>query len=259
MAEVARLIADWDVSLPTPRLGREIQRIVRRLAEHEDPYGDAKSRSNQAMLRLAPRLREAVKSSSEPIRTALLLAARANCIDFGPGNFDVDRLEGLLLSPEAPPFDRFDGPAFFERLDSARRIVLLCDNAGEIVADMILVEALGAERMTAVVRGRPVLNDATGTDAEAIGLTRLCPVLDTEDDTPGWPLRPSVALRKLVEAADLILCKGQGNFETLEGSDDRHFFLLKAKCPPVAACLGVKHQAVVLAQAEGLAPSPSST
>lgn len=255
MAAVAELVAGWDVDLPTPRLGREIQRIIRRETENPDPYAEAKRLSNEAMLALLPRLRARVDGSDDPLETALLLAARANCIDFGPGHFDPADLEDLLLGPDAPGFGRKDLAELRRRLDGATKVLLVCDNAGEIVADRLLVEALGPDRVRAVVRGAPVLNDATRDDARLVGLDELCPLHDTEDDTPGWPLKPSPALQALVDESDVILCKGQGNFETLEGAGERHFFLLKAKCPPVAALLGVPLGTVVLAHDGPLSPA----
>ena len=111
----------------------------------------------------------------------------------------------------------------------------LADNAGEIVFDRLLIEQLPIDRVTVAVRGYPVINDATLDDAETAGLTDIVDVISNGSDAPGTLLDDcSEAFRSRFEEADLIIAKGQGNYETLAQSPRPIFFLLRVKCPVVA-------------------------
>ncbi len=130
----------------------------------------------------------------------------------------------------------------------AGRILYLADNAGEIVFDRLLVEALAPQRVTLAVRGTPVLNDATAADARAVGLTEICEVIDNGSDAPGTVLEDcSREFRQRFSTADLIIAKGQGNFETLSEAPGNIFFLFKVKCPVIATRTGLPEEAQVLA------------
>jgi uncharacterized protein with ATP-grasp and redox domains len=140
----------------------------------------------------------------------------------------------------AAPVDPDAAAALRRAVAGADRILYLCDNAGEIVFDRLLIEVLPSEKITAVVRGTPVINDATLEDARATGLTEVVRVMDNGSDAPGTLLETcSPAFRDCFAAADLIIAKGQGNFETLsETRGKRIFFLLKVKCPLIARDIG---------------------
>ncbi len=125
------------------------------------------------------------------------------------------------------------------KAESASRILYLGDNAGEIVLDRLLVEQLPTEKVTFAVRGAPIINDATLEDAIAGGITELVDVMDNGSDMPGTILEScSEAFRKLFAQADIVIAKGQGNYETLSDADGHIFFLLKAKCPVIAKDIG---------------------
>jgi len=248
----AVVMASWDWTLSAPELGQAMQRLARDVSGCPDPYLQSKTASNEAMLALVPRLRHRIAEARDPLGEALYLSALANRIDFGPGGFDPEQLEQLLLGPSRPTFGHLDRPALDEALQRAQSVVLVLDNAGEIVADMLLIEQLVGKSVTAVVRGRPTINDATMADAEAVGLTALCTVLETESDLPGIPPGPPEAPAKALTTAELIVAKGQGNYETLLGrSLPPTFFLLLAKCPPVAGSLHIPAGRLALVAAEG--------
>jgi hypothetical protein len=118
----------------------------------------------------------------------------------------------------------------------AQRILYLVDNAGEIVLDRLLIEEIGPDKITVAVKSKPILNDATAEDAEDAGLTSLVTVMETGSGAPGTPLAAASRsfLRRFREA-DLVIAKGQGNFETLNDADRPIFFLLWVKCPVLAA------------------------
>ncbi|MFW5735032.1 MAG: damage-control phosphatase ARMT1 family protein, partial [Oceanidesulfovibrio sp.] len=144
-------------------------------------------------------------------------------------------------------------PVFRERVRPGARVLIMGDNAGEIGLDTLLVKVLserGAE-VTYAVRDKPVLNDATMADAERVGMTRLCRVVSSGSDAPGAVLdRLNPATRKLMGESHVLLSKGQGNFESLEGRVANVFFALKAKCRVVARALDVEQGASVFVHHE---------
>jgi hypothetical protein len=195
-----------------------------------------------------PRLKRIIAESMEPLETAVRLAIAGNIIDLGVKSslktLEVDKTIDDVLEVK---LDTSVFEVFKRETVSARSILYLADNAGEIVFDKILIEQLGPEKINLAVRGKPVINDATMDDAQATGLTDMVKVIDNGDDAPGTILNScSENFRHLFEQADLIIAKGQGNYESLNGIDKNIFFLLKAKCPVVANHLGCKVGSTVL-------------
>jgi uncharacterized protein with ATP-grasp and redox domains len=132
-----------------------------------------------------------------------------------------------------------DPQELFRAAAAAERILFLADNAGEIVLDRLLIEALPYHKVTVAVRGRPVLNDALHKDAILAGISALVPVIDNGSDAPGTVLADcSKAFLEHFHRADLIIAKGQGNYETLSQVAAPIFFLFTVKCPLVAAHIG---------------------
>ena len=167
------------------------------------------------------------------------MAIAGNQIDLGPKNaMTVEEVLNAVRSVEEQPFVG-DVQAFQRHAERAERILYLADNAGEIVIDRLLVEALGPGKVTVVVRGQPVINDATLEDAEAAGLTEICTVVSNGDDVPGTILeRCTSEVQSLFQTADLVISKGQGNYETLSENPREIYFLFKVKCPVIGDDIG---------------------
>ena len=129
---------------------------------------------------------------------------------------------------------------FDNAVANAQRILYLTDNAGEIVFDRLLIEQLEPAQVTVAVRGRPIINDATLADARAVGLHELVEIIDNGSDAPGTLLDDcSQEFKRRFRAADLIIAKGQGNYETLSQERRNIYFLFKAKCSVIAEHAGV--------------------
>jgi uncharacterized protein with ATP-grasp and redox domains len=138
---------------------------------------------------------------------------------------------------------------FIQSVSQAQNILYLADNAGEIVFDRLLIEQLSPKQITLVVRGEPIINDATLTDAQAAGLDEIVNIIDNGSDAPGTILKDcSQNLKRHFAAADLILAKGQGNFETLSDEPKNIFFLFKVKCSVVGKYTGIPVGTHVLAR-----------
>lgn len=227
-----------------PEIGDRIHRLVRQLTDSSDPYAAVKAASTKEALRLYPKLRALTVEGKDHLERAVRIAIAGNVIDFAPGvDFDIgDTLKSILHQP----FAINDIAAFEEALSEAQSVLYLGDNAGETVFDRVLIEALGLP-VTYAAKGGPTLNDATVEDALAAGLDEVAEVVSTGSDAPGTILeRCSAEFRALYDQVDLIIAKGQANYETLSEEGERLFFLLKVKCPIIARDIGVPTGSIVL-------------
>jgi len=249
LREVLQWASEMDLEGTPPVLAQRIHGRLREISGVEDPYRAAKEFQNRLVLELLPELKARVETAPDPLSLAVRLAIAGNVIDLGV-HAQVD-LQDLRLAIRRALEEPFVGDleAFRREAEQARSILYLTDNAGEIVLDYLLIEQLGPARVTVAVRGAPVLNDATLADARAVGLDVMVRIIDNGSDAPGTVLEDcSEAFRASLAEADLILAKGQGNFETLSQEAHNLFFLFKAKCPVIAEHAGMPLGAHVLAR-----------
>jgi uncharacterized protein with ATP-grasp and redox domains len=240
LRELLRMTADLDFSECPPAVGQKIHRRLRQITGDADPYRKAKMRFNHMALEMLPELAEEVRASIDPLFHALRIAIAGNVIDLGiAGSDNEDIIRKAIHNKLNEPF--FGNTEDFRTsIQEAHSILYLTDNAGEIVFDRLLIELLPVEQVTVAVRGAPVLNDATQEDAEIAGLYSLVNVIDNGSDAPGTILSDcSEDFRKAFSKSDLIIAKGQGNYETLSDTEGNIFFLLKAKCPVIASDIGL--------------------
>jgi len=238
--EVLILTKDLDMSQSPPVMGQKIHRLIRQLVGTEDPYCDVKRQFNNAALRLYSKMRTHVLESKDMLETAVRLAIAGNIIDFGVNSkLKESELEKVISECLAAEFYDMQLGPFEQALNDAEEILYIADNAGEIVFDRLLIEQLPIEKVTVAVKGSPVINDATMKDAVLAGLPRIVEVIDNGSDGPGTILKTcSQIFVDRFEKADLVIAKGQGNYETLSEVDKNIFFVLKAKCPVIARDLG---------------------
>lgn len=240
MRRALKIAHEMDCSQEPPRLGQLIHRMVRKATGTPDPYLQVKRTSNQQAQRLYPGMKQEVHLSNDPLATAVRFAIAGNIIDFGcHSTVDETDIQQSIREAMATRLEPSLISRFKKAVHEARHILYLADNAGEIVFDRLLIEQLPTRRVTLAVRGQPIINDATREDARLVGLTSLVRVIDNGCDIPGTvPELCSFTFREQYERSDLIIAKGQGNFETLDGRDKHIFFLLKAKCRVVARRIG---------------------
>ena len=230
--------------------------LIHRLLRRElgvDPYRAIKKDYNRIALGKLPALRKLAGAAADPLEGGARAAIAGNVIDFGIyESIDLDKsIEEAFRLPLSPP----DCRRFFEAVQRSRRIVYLCDNAGEIAFDRVLIETLRerGKSVTVVVKGSPVINDATLDDAAEVGLASSAELIDNGNDGIGTLLEAcSGQFTNAYDSADLIVSKGQANYETLfQTHDPRIFFLFKVKCPVVARSLGRENGDIVLMGGEG--------
>lgn len=238
----------WD-STP-PELAHEVHKIVRNYAQNKDPYEKVKNESNELVLNLYPELKLKIEKSKDPLRTAIRLAIAGNIIDFGPEpEYNLEEtIQQVLKKKFAIDHYRL----FKERLKTAKTLLFFADNAGEIGFDKLLIETIldkkVFERISFVVKGGPIINDATLSDALQMGLHTLpnMKFLKISNGDPGTgPERKSQKVKNWIEDHDLVISKGQGNYEGLNQFNDI-FFMLMAKCPFIASDLHVNKKDLVL-------------
>ncbi len=239
MRDVLRLTQKMDLSQSPPAIGQNIHRRIRELTGNADPYRELKKRHNQLALELYDSLETRVQNSENPLETAVRLAIAGNIIDLGVKTSISDTdIHKTIKDSLTAPLDHSMIEAFKSDTERAQNILYLTDNTGEIVFDRLLINQLPVEKITVAVKGSPVINDATMEDAIDTGLTKIVPVIDNGSDGPGTILETcSDDFRSRLDKADLIIAKGQGNYETLSDLDKNIYFILKAKCPVIAADL----------------------
>ena len=244
--EVSTTLPQIPFNVTPPEIGREVYRIISRMTGVEDPYKEVKDRCIREALSLYPELKRLVESSEDRLMTAIRLAIAGNVIDFGTdSSFDLTEELETILSQD---FAVDNSQEFREALKHARNVLYLADNAGETVFDRLLIEEMD-KPVIYVVREKPIINDATREDALLSGLDKVSEITSSGCDTPGTILKfCSDEFLETYRSANLIISKGQGNYEALSDEKRPLFFLLKAKCQVVARDLGVKNGSIILAK-----------
>lgn len=234
---VARNISEMSLEQPPPRMAAIISQLIHESTGNPDPYKEIKTYYNELVLKEYDHFQRQVRSSIEPLNTAIRFAIAGNSIDLGAPCADYKK-PVTLLAQEAldasSPMDQTE--ELLSAISNAKEILYLADNTGEIVFDKLLIEELKGKRVTVVVRGGPVLNDVTLEDAKWVGLEGLVNIVAAQKISPGLLLEEeSKEMQERFRNADLVISKGQGNYETLESQcHPQLFFLFKVKCSVVA-------------------------
>ena len=246
---VAQLIPELSLHVSPPEIAQRVYRIVADVTGERDPYRKEKRLANQIALSLYPHLKAVIRGSDDPLLIACKLAIAGNSIDLGSQSSydDIDSIAKLALSS---PLAIDDYEEFKRNIDSSSRILYLGDNAGEIVFDKLLIEEIkqiSDAVIDFVVKEKPIINDATLDDVVSVGIDKIVTVISSGSDAPAVILsQGSPQLLEKYYSADVIISKGQGNYEAFNEEQEHIFFILKAKCHVVASPLGVNVGDVVL-------------
>ena len=243
IGEVMSLLQEADPSSRPPEIGARMHTLIRNLTKCEDPYLELKQTSTKEALLLYADLKRKISKAKNPFDTAVRLSIAGNIIDFGIGNdFDLPLVVQRVLNQ---PYAIGHTLELCDEISNAKNILFLADNAGETVFDRLLIETIDKHVIYAV-KDAPVLNDATAEDALAAGIDRVADVISCGARSPGTILsRCSREFIEIYEQADLVIAKGQGNYEALSGEKKNIFFLLQAKCDVIARDLGVPVGSIV--------------
>jgi uncharacterized protein with ATP-grasp and redox domains len=240
------VLRDASYDRSPPEICYDVIKAANKMLGVSDPYKDVKKELNKLSVPLGAKAEKAIQDAADPLRASLKYACAANSLDVGIlGEVSPEQ---VLRTVEERDFEIDNYDQLKEDLEGAKTVFYILDNAGEVAFDKLVVQQLLDKDITCVVRQTPVLNDATMEDAEAVSLSKLCNVIDPGADLIGLPLDLcSGEFKDAIGGADVIIAKGQANFETLEGASPKNtFFLLVAKCPVVAGVLGVSIGDLVL-------------
>jgi len=248
---IAAMIPELSLGLTPPEIAQEGYRLIYEIIGDSDPFRKAKAEANQMALALYPHLKKVLADSEDSLLTACKLAIAGNSIDFAP-NFNWGNMDDIVKIALSSPLAINDYEKLRDTVTNSRQVLYLGDNAGEIVFDRLLIEELHnvVEVDTIfVVRERPIINDATLDDALAVGIDTVATVVPSGSDAPATILTQcSAEMLRYYRSADVIIAKGQGNYEALDREPSNIFFLLRAKCPVLAELLGVQVGDAVLKQ-----------
>lgn len=236
MQAILRVIADASESMSAPMIMRKIAKIQRQMFGSEMDYSEIKHHFNQLMLEKEMDVQEEIDASEDELKLAIQFAIIGNFIDFGAmKSVDEQKLEEFFSSARDISINEEEYISLRKDILDAKKITYLTDNCGEIVMDKLLIRVIQKmnpdANLTVLVRGEQVLNDATLEDAVQVGLTEMTNVRGNGSDIAGTCIEElSEEARKIIYDSDVILAKGQGNFETMQMCGLNVYYIFMCKC-----------------------------
>lgn len=243
---IVNVLRNIDNGMPPPLISDDVYGTIRKTLNIDDPYKAIKEKYNKIAYKYTPALKNKINTEEDKLLCALKISLAGNIIDFGAqmSNFSIEEtLDDVIENG----FKINSINKFRNDLKNAKSLVFIADNAGEIVFDKILLETIKELypkiSITIVVRGGPIINDVTRDDITGLGLglEKIARVIDSGKAIPGyWPKMCNSECLQIHNSADIIISKGQGNFETLsEIKDKRVYFLFIIKCDVVSKYLSL--------------------
>ncbi|NOX66159.1 MAG: DUF89 family protein [Chlorobi bacterium] len=251
ISDFLKYLADVDYSISPPELGRYLHNLIKHKVENTDPFKEEKIFYNHHLYEKYDYFKNIILTSINPFFMAVKMSIVGNIIDFGTNNkFDLNTIGNLIESSEIT-IDKSE--QLKEEIGKANLILYLGDNAGEIVFDKLLIEYIknhySNKEIYFAVREKPIINDITKEDADFVGMSDFAEVISNGYDIPGTSIeKSSPQFLRIYNSADLIISKGQGNFETLDEESKNIFFLLMAKCDLVANYFNVQKGSLIVAK-----------
>jgi len=248
-----------DNNLLAPEASCLMHRLIKKATRIEDPYKKEKKDYNNLLLSLEENIGDIIKKSDNPYQTALQYALAGNIIDFGlPKSFDVFKALSEAVLKE-PAIDH--SLLLKNELKKASTVLYLGDNAGEIVLDKLFIETIKHPNLYFAVRGSNIINDITMEDAVNVDITKIAKVISNGYDAPSTLInRCSPKFRKIFNAADIVISKGQGNLEGLiDVTDKKIFFLLMVKCNVIGEMIGIHEKNTVVLFNQKMVPAKSNS
>jgi hypothetical protein len=231
-------------------IATKVHKIAYETLNDRDPYETLKQQSNAIAQSLVPQVEHLIEQSDNPLKTSMICSIIGNLMDFGiaGSHTDPQMLTDVFenLYNEGLGYDEYQ--KLEALLQTAQHVVLFTDNCGEIVFDKILCRELKRFKpdmvLSVVVRGEPIISDATLEDAERLGFTEIVDeVLTTGCFAIGVDFsRLPSRLHQVLKKADLIICKGMANYEAFSETSYRPVaYLLRSKCIPIAQSMDIPH------------------
>ena len=236
MREIFKLLLDSDPELSAPALLEPVTKLYESYWGTQEGFQAEKKSFNDFLLSMEEELEKKIRSTKDPLATALCYARLGNYIDLSAlSDVSTEKLLELFAKAEEESLDAEEYQHFLQDLKHGEYLVYLTDNCGEVVLDKLVIKLLKEQypklRIEVLVRGIPVTNDVDIEDAEYVGLTKLVPVFGNGSGIAGTELsKISQEAREKLERADVIISKGQGNFETIHTCGLNIYYLFLCKC-----------------------------
>jgi len=238
---VEKLGKSFDFTQSPPEVAYYVYEQMAEMAKMEDLYGELKAHATEKAKSFLPKLHKEIASSSDKLLTAIKIAVAGNVIDLASEvTFDLNQEMAKIFETN---FAHDDVDKLAKALENASTLLYIGDNVGEHIFDYLCIETLQKLypklEVYYMVRGNPIINDVTMVEAKEAGFDKLCHLIDSGVNTPGFAYeRANEESRKLFDEADLVITKGMGNYECLSPSPRSNLcYLLKVKCSVVAASL----------------------
>lgn len=233
---IMKIIVDADDSESAPEIVAKVTALKNQIFGARDDFAEVKQHFNKVMLSKESVIEQNIQNADRPLELAARYALLGNYIDFGAMySVSEEKLDQLLTDAKNVPLDETEFDNLLNDLKTAKKLVYMTDNCGEIVMDKLFIreikKAFPELEITVLVRGEPVLNDATLQDAVDVGLVDEATVLSNGTNIAGNCIdKISPDAKKAFEAADVLISKGQGNFETLHDCGHNVYYLFLCKC-----------------------------
>lgn len=233
---VLEILYKYGQSESSPWLAEKINCLYEEFWEKAEDFTTIKHKYNQLLLSKEAEISALIRASEDSIKECIKYVSAGNYIDFSAvANVNEQTFHDLLQKVDNETISDDEYSYFKKDLEQAKHLVYLTDNCGEIVLDKLFIQYLKETypdlKITVIVRGKDVINDATLVDAEEVGLTNIVTCIGNGNGAPGTVLKLlSKEVRELLSDADLIISKGQGNFESLYGEGVNPYFIFLCKC-----------------------------
>ncbi|MEG0365857.1 MAG: ARMT1-like domain-containing protein [Coprobacillus sp.] len=249
---VNNYIKTVDMNKTNPEVMGEIWKLISNYTSNNNPYKEVKSYYNQEVLKVKDEIQNIIYSSNDIYYTAIKIAVVGNLIDFSANHqFDMNILKSMIYDILNKELSIDDSAQLKESLSTAKSVLYIGDNCGEIVLDKMFIEVIKKIypqiHFYYGVRGQPIINDVTIDDATEVNMHEIAEVISNGDGSLGTVLeKTSHKFQEVFKKVDLVICKGQGNYEGLISETRNNlYFMFMAKCNIIAEPLGLETLSIV--------------
>ncbi len=243
-------------AITSPELIGEIFSIIKEETGNQDPYKETRQKYNKMFLERLPVYEKEIEQSKNPFEEAVKYAIIGNVIDFNPiHELTIRDVERHFKRLKGENLEINDASLLQKELETAKTILYLGDNCGEICLDKILLKKIKAMNPKVQIffatRGAAVVNDSIEEDAYLVGIDEVATVVSNGDSSLGTVLsRTSKEFLQIYEKADVVIAKGQANYECLSTEKKNIYFLLMTKCQAIAKDIGALEMKMILKRSD---------
>lgn len=250
--KVFTYLGDIDFSKTNPEIIGSTFRLLKEHIGNDDPYQETRGYYNQLFLNLLDKFEKKINTADRPFEKAVIYAIIGNVIDFNPiHNSNIEDIMKWFLDADKLSLTIDHTEKMICDLLSSNILLYLGDNCGEICLDKLLIKKIKDYNPDIEiyfgVRGKPVVNDSVAEDAYFVGIDKYAKIINNGDDSLGTVIgRTSDEFNRIYQAADIIISKGQANYESLSEQVGKNiYFLLMAKCEVIAKYIGVAQKSLI--------------